>query len=68
MWVRADRERCISGGRCMAATSDVFDQDDDGIVVVLVPRPAPQQQERVRRAAFLCPAQAIQISEEPPPG
>ncbi|WP_425581851.1 ferredoxin, partial [Streptosporangium vulgare] len=30
MWVRADRERCISGGRCMAATSGVFDQDDEG--------------------------------------
>ncbi|WP_371786748.1 ferredoxin [Streptosporangium subroseum] len=66
--MRADRERCISGGRCMAATSDVFDQDDEGLVVVLTPRPAPQEEERVRRAAFLCPAQAIRISENPPEG
>ncbi|WSA21813.1 ferredoxin [Streptosporangium subroseum] len=52
----------------MAATSDVFDQDDEGLVVVLTPRPAPQEEERVRRAAFLCPAQAIRISENPPEG
>lgn len=50
----------------MAATSEVFDQDDDGLVVVLTPRPEPQQEERVRRAAFLCPAQAIRISEKSP--
>ncbi|WP_329080671.1 MULTISPECIES: ferredoxin [unclassified Streptosporangium] len=68
MWVRADRERCISGGRCMAATSDVFDQDDDGLVVVLTPSPAPEEEALVRRAAFLCPAQAIRISEKPPEG
>jgi ferredoxin len=50
----------------MAATSDVFDQDEEGLVVVLTPRPAPQEEERVRRAAFLCPSQAIRISENPP--
>ncbi|GAA3420342.1 ferredoxin [Streptosporangium vulgare] len=63
MWVRADRERCISGGRCMAATSGVFDQDDEGLVVVLTPSPASEEEAGVRRAAFLCPAQAIRIGE-----
>ncbi|GAA2585758.1 ferredoxin [Actinomadura fulvescens] len=68
MWVTADRESCISGGRCMAATSEVFDQDDEGLVVVLTPRPAPDQEERARKAAFLCPARAIQIDAGPPAG
>ncbi len=52
----------------MAATSDVFDQDDEGLVVVLTPSPAPEEEAGVRRAAFLCPAQAIRISERSPEG
>ncbi|MEO3814009.1 ferredoxin [Sphaerisporangium sp. B11E5] len=67
MWVRADRDRCVSGGRCMAATSEVFDQDDDGLVVLLTPTPAPDQEELVRRAAHNCPARAITIREDPAP-
>ncbi|MBO4270853.1 ferredoxin [Microbispora triticiradicis] len=68
MWVSADRERCISGGRCMAATSEVFDQDEDGIVVVLTSNPAPEQEDRVRRAAYLCPSRAIRIGDGPSGG
>ena len=34
--VQADRDVCISAGNCVMAADAVFDQDDDGIVVVLV--------------------------------
>jgi ferredoxin len=60
----ADRERCISAGRCMATAPEVFDQDDDGIVVVTTPYPAEEDEGLVREAAYLCPALAIQLTEE----
>ncbi|MCD0451605.1 ferredoxin [Actinocorallia sp. API 0066] len=63
--VEADRESCISAGRCMAANSSVFDQDDDGIVVVRTTHPAPEHRDSVRKAAYLCPAGAITLRSAP---
>ncbi|MFC8226416.1 ferredoxin [Streptomyces sp. NPDC057287] len=68
MHISADRESCISGGRCMATTSEVFDQDDEGLVVVRTPVPSPDQEERARKAAYLCPAGVIRITEDPSQG
>ena len=34
MRVIADRDVCISAGMCVMTAEAVFDQDDDGIVVV----------------------------------
>ncbi|MFE9664221.1 4Fe-4S domain-containing protein [Streptomyces sp. NPDC005955] len=65
MRVYADRESCISGGRCMATLPEVFDQDDEGLVVVLTSRPAPEHHARTRKAAYLCPARAIDVTEGP---
>ncbi|MFE5833447.1 ferredoxin [Streptomyces sp. NPDC056488] len=67
MRLRADRESCISGGRCMATLPEVFDQDDEGLVVVLTPEPAPEHHDKAREAAYLCPARAIDITERPSP-
>ncbi len=65
MRVTADRESCISAGRCMAATSEVFDQDEEGLVVVLLPEPAADRQRiQARKAAYACPAGAIQIRSD----
>ena len=36
MRVRADRDVCIGAGVCVMNSEAVFDQDDDGIVVLLV--------------------------------
>jgi ferredoxin len=46
----------------MAAES-VFDQDDDGIVVLLQDDPDASLESVVRRAASLCPSHAIKLSE-----
>jgi ferredoxin len=43
---------------------DVFDQrDDDGVVVLLIENPSPDQAGITRDAAAACPALAIQIEE-----
>jgi ferredoxin len=39
----------------------VFDQDDDGTVVLLVDEVPDSEQKQVREAVMLCPSQALRI-------
>lgn len=59
MSISADRDRCVGGGQCVLAAPEVFDQDDDGLVVVLQEDPPPELAGDVRTAAKLCPARVI---------
>jgi ferredoxin len=65
MRVSANEKLCISSGQCVLVTDTVFDQhDDDGLVIVLQDRPAPELHDDVRAAARACPVGALLISEE----
>ncbi|BBZ20447.1 ferredoxin [Mycolicibacterium gadium] len=61
MKVAADRDLCISAGNCVMSAPAVFDQDDDGIVVVLVDEVPAGEEAHVRDAVQLCPAEALRI-------
>ena len=61
MKVEADRDVCIQAGNCVMAAAAVFDQDDDGIVVVLVDDIPDDEMDHVREAVKLCPSQALRI-------
>jgi ferredoxin len=61
--VSADRDVCISAGNCVMAAGAVFDQDDDGIVVVLVDEVPEAEEDNVLEAIRLCPSQALQIAD-----
>ena len=72
MRVEADREQCISAGNCVMSAGAVFDQDDDGIVVLLVDEDGGAVQtgevpegetDRVRDAVKLCPAEALRLTD-----
>ncbi len=63
MHVTATTSICVGAGQCVLAAEDVFDQDDDGIVVLLDADPDESQHAAVRRAASLCPARAIALTE-----
>lgn len=64
MKVQIEESKCIGAGHCVLASPEVFDQrDDDGIVVLLDPEPAPGLHASVRKAASLCPALAIHVEE-----
>ncbi|KUI32340.1 ferredoxin [Mycobacterium sp. IS-1496] len=64
MRIDADRDVCISAGNCVMAAPEVFDQDDDGIVVLLTD-PVPEgEQEHAREAVKLCPATALRVAQE----
>jgi ferredoxin len=59
--VHADRDVCIQAGNCVMVADSVFDQDDDGIVVVLVDEIPDDDQDKAREAVKLCPSQALTI-------
>ncbi|MFC4149653.1 ferredoxin [Micromonospora mangrovi] len=59
--VRVDRDRCCGAGNCVLTAPEVFDQGDDGLVLLRFTAPPPQTLEGVRRAADLCPAGAITV-------
>ncbi|SDU59388.1 ferredoxin [Jiangella alkaliphila] len=63
MKITLEVDACVGGGQCVMAAPDVFDQDDDGLVVVLDDDPAPERADDVRLAARLCPARAIQVED-----
>jgi ferredoxin len=45
------------------AASAIFDQDDDGIVVVLVDEVPKDEVDRAREAVKLCPSQALRVAD-----
>lgn len=63
MRVRADRDVCIGAGVCVMNSEAVFDQDDDGIVVLLVEDVPPAEQDNARKAVQLCLSGALNIVE-----
>nr|WP_285778830.1 ferredoxin [Microtetraspora sp. NBRC 13810] len=63
MKIRADRDVCIGAGLCLMTAEEVFDQDDDGVVVLLTPTPAPELEEKARRAVRSCPSGALSMEE-----
>jgi ferredoxin len=61
MKISADRDVCISAGNCVMVADAVFDQDDDGIVVVLAEDVPEGEEGNAREAVRLCPSQALRI-------
>jgi ferredoxin len=58
--VLADTDVCIGAGMCVLADEQVFDQDDIGVVRVLVEE--PEDTPSVRSAVANCPSGALRIS------
>jgi ferredoxin len=62
--ITVEADRCISSGMCVMNAGELFDQnDDDGVVVLLVEHPEPDHADAARNAAAACPALAIHIEE-----
>ncbi|MFF7441474.1 4Fe-4S domain-containing protein [Streptomyces sp. NPDC008122] len=65
----ADRERCIGAGMCAMTAPDVFDQDpDDGLVLLLHAEPPAAHRAAARMAVGVCPSGAIAFHEPDPGG
>jgi 3-phenylpropionate/trans-cinnamate dioxygenase ferredoxin reductase subunit len=61
--VKADLELCQGYANCIAAADDVFDIDDDGVVVLLRTEIAESDRARVQEAARSCPVNALSIED-----
>jgi ferredoxin len=59
MKIEADRDRCIGAGMCVMTAEEVFDQDDEGLVVVLTAEVPPEQAAAAARAVASCPSGAL---------
>nr|WP_259313370.1 ferredoxin [Capillimicrobium parvum] len=57
------RPKCIASGACVLAAPEVFDQDEDGIVVLLDDHPTEEHHDEVREAVRACPAAVIEAFE-----
>jgi len=63
MQINADRTVCVGAGQCALVAGELFDQDDDGLVLVLGSHPDAADEPAARRAASLCPSRAISVTE-----
>ena len=61
--VEVDRERCVGSGTWEALAPDVFEVDDDGVLVVHRPQPADDELNDVEDAVHACPARALSLAE-----
>jgi ferredoxin len=61
--LRADTGVCAGAGQCVRAAPDLFDQGDDGLVVLLRADVPEQARERALTAADWCPSGAVGVHE-----
>jgi ferredoxin len=60
--VRVDDAACEGHGRCYALAPDVFEADDHGHCIVVLPEPATDDSRAAaRRGADNCPERAITV-------
>ncbi|WP_060904968.1 ferredoxin [Streptomyces scabiei] len=67
MDIAIDHDKYIGAGQCALIAPEVFDQRDDGLVLLLVERPDDAQLAVVREAAESCPMSALSVGEDPRP-
>ncbi|MPY64428.1 ferredoxin [Streptomyces spongiae] len=63
MRVELDEPKCVASGQCVMASPEVFDQDDDGVAILLEEKPGEELLDGVREAVAICPAAAIRLVE-----
>lgn len=59
MRLSIDTDKCVASGSCVFAAPEIFDQDGDGIVVLLMEEPPPELHEKAKAAELVCPAAVI---------
>jgi ferredoxin len=61
--IEVDRERCVGSGTCEALAPDVFEVDDEGVLVVHRSEPAGDELSDVEDAVQACPTRALSLAE-----
>jgi ferredoxin len=61
--ILVDRKACRGYGNCMLAAPEIFEVDDDNLVVLLTDSPNPEHEDDVALAVAECPVRAIAVRE-----
>ncbi len=64
MRVYVDRDKCVASGTCALSAPEIFEQDEDGVAVVVMESPSADQVTAAQSAAHACPAAAIRLEDE----
>jgi ferredoxin len=62
MKLEAHRDDCIASGNCVMISDALFDQDDDGIVVLLAEDVPAAEEDHAREAVKICPASVLRLA------
>ena len=57
----ADRDACIASGNCMMVSEELFDADDDGVVVLRTDDVPEGKEDHAAEAVKICPASALRL-------
>jgi ferredoxin len=60
MELKVDRDLCEANAVCCGLAPDVFELDDDELLVISQPFP-PERLERVQKAVERCPKNALEL-------
>ncbi|SFL31538.1 ferredoxin [Geodermatophilus ruber] len=61
--LKADFGACQGYANCVDAAPDVYDIDDDGVVVLLKEEISDEERPRIEEAARSCPVSALMIED-----
>jgi ferredoxin len=64
MRVSANSTSCVVSSLCVYRVPEVFDQDEEGHVIVVDANPPAGLHEAVRRAARGCPTKSICVDDD----
>ncbi|MER5625737.1 ferredoxin [Streptosporangium sp. NPDC002544] len=67
MRVIADRRRCVGAGQCSLVLPEIFDSDDEGLVLV-TGEVTEAHNVGLRHAVRICPVGALSLRPDPSPG
>jgi ferredoxin len=63
MRVQVDVDKCTGHGICESVADDVFEVDDDGLLVIDHDKAAASDRDRLQQAVIQCPAAALRLSD-----
>jgi ferredoxin len=61
MQVEVDLDKCTGHGICESIADDIFDVQDDGLVLIHHQRAAESDRDRLEQAVTQCPAAALRL-------
>lgn len=64
MHITLEKDRCIGAGQCVLSAPEVFDQTDDGLVVLLAPEVDEADEDAVEQAQRHCPSGTIFVGQD----